>query len=70
MFELFTLHGPFPTDIFSTAGVLFILNNLFRIYVAYRFVGIFFDRSTISKTRELFAFFFVFSLKCSNLSGI
>ncbi len=62
MFELFTLHGPFPTDIFSTAGALFILNNLFRIYVAYRFVGIFFDRSTISKTREFFAFFLYFLL--------
>jgi two-component system, LytTR family, sensor histidine kinase AgrC len=63
MFELFTLHGPFATDLFSTAGVLFILNSLFRIYVAYRFVGIFFDRSGVNKLRELIAFFayFVFS---------
>lgn len=62
MVELFTLHGPFPTEMFSTAAVLFILNNLFRIYVAYRFVGIFFDRSGVSKTRELFAFLFYFLL--------
>jgi hypothetical protein len=63
MFELFTLHGPFPTELLSTAGALFILNNLFRIYVAYRFVGIFFDRSAINKTHELFAFllYFLFS---------
>jgi two-component system, LytTR family, sensor histidine kinase AgrC len=56
MIELFTLHGPFPTELFSTAGVLFLINNLFRIYVAYRFLGIFFDRSGVSKTRELLAF--------------
>jgi hypothetical protein len=62
MFDLFTLHGPFPTEMLSTAAVLFILNNLFRIYVAYRFVGIFFDRSAISKTRELFAFLLYFLL--------
>jgi len=60
MFELFTLHGPFPTDLFSTSGVLFILNSLFRIYVAYRFVGVFFDRSGVSKIRELAAYFAYF----------
>ncbi len=62
MFELFTLHGPFPTELLSTAGALFILNNLFRIYVAYRFVGIFFDRSGVSRTRESVAFFLYFLL--------
>lgn len=56
MIELFTLHGPFPTELFSTAAVLFILNNLFRIYVAYRFIGIFFDRSGINRTREIMAY--------------
>jgi two-component system, LytTR family, sensor histidine kinase AgrC len=56
MIELFTLHGPFPTELLSTAGALFILNNLFRIYVAYRFIGIFFDRSGINRTREIMAY--------------
>ncbi len=60
MFDLFTLHGPFSTELLSPAGTLFILNNLFRIYVAYRFVGIFFDRSGVSKTREMVAFFLYF----------
>lgn len=56
MIELFTLKGPFPTELFSTAAVLFLFNNVFRIYVAYRFIGIFFDRSGINKTRELLAY--------------
>lgn len=60
MLELFTLHGPFPTDLFSTAGVLFVLNSLFRIYVAYRFVGVFFDRSSVNKIHELAAYFTYF----------
>ena len=50
-----------PQSLLSTAGVLFIFNNLFRIYVAYRFVGIFFDRSGVNKTQRNPGIFVLFS---------
>lgn len=62
MIELFTLHGPFRTEFFSTAAVLFLINNLFRIYVAYRFVGVFFDRTGVNRTREILAYLGYFFL--------
>jgi two-component system, LytTR family, sensor histidine kinase AgrC len=62
MIELFSIHGPFPTELFSTAGALFIINNLFRIYVAYRFIGVFFDRYGIDKRREMLAYLGYFFL--------
>jgi sensor histidine kinase YesM len=65
MFDLFTVHGPFPTELVSTAGALFVINNVFRIYVAYRFVGVFFDRSTVNRRNELLAFFVYFLLNTS-----
>jgi two-component system, LytTR family, sensor histidine kinase AgrC len=62
MIDLFTLHGPFPTELFSTAGALFLINNLFRIYVAYRFVGVFFDRSSVNRLKEALAYLGYFAL--------
>lgn len=62
MIDLFTLHGPFPTELFSTAAVLFLINNLFRIYVAYRFVGVFFDRSNVNRVKEVLAYLGYFAL--------
>lgn len=62
MIDLFMLHGPFPTELLSTAGAVFIINNLFRIYVAYRFVGVFFDRSGVNRRREFLAYLGYFLL--------
>jgi len=62
MINLFTLHGPFATELLSAAAVLFLFNNLFRIYVAYRFVGVFFDRTGIKKKYEVLAYLGYFIL--------
>jgi len=62
MIDLLTLHGPFSTELFSTAGVLFLINNLFRIYVAYRLVGVFFDRTGVNRLHEALAYLGYFTI--------
>lgn len=51
----------FALNPFSNDGVLFLLNNLFRIYVVYRFIRVFFDRPLVSRKLEIGAYLLYFS---------
>lgn len=46
----------FAVDPLSNEGVVFLINNLFRIYVVYRFLRVFFDRPVTGKMAERSAY--------------
>jgi sensor histidine kinase YesM len=46
----------FAVNPFSNEGVLFIINNLFRIYVVYRFMRVFFNQPRVRRPAEVGAY--------------
>ena len=43
-------------ELFSPQGIMFVISDLFRIYVVYRFIGIFVDRREVNRKLEILVY--------------